>query len=80
MEVNISHAKAQLSKLISLVLAGEQIVICKNNVPLVDMVPHKPKGKRTLGLLQGKIQLPENLHAPDPDIENMFYSGRPRSR
>ena len=42
MDINISEAKAQLSKLINLAYHGEKIVICKNNLPLVDLVRHKP--------------------------------------
>jgi prevent-host-death family protein len=53
MEINVSEVKAQLSKLINMVHRGERVVICKNNLPLADLVPHKPQEKR-LGLLQGK--------------------------
>jgi antitoxin (DNA-binding transcriptional repressor) of toxin-antitoxin stability system len=38
---------------------GEKVVIAKNNLPLVDLVPHKKEGKRVLGHLAGKIELPE---------------------
>ncbi len=51
MKVNISDAKANLSKLVNMAYHGEKVVILKNNVPLVDLVPHQPEGKRTLGLL-----------------------------
>jgi len=30
---------------------GEEIIIAKNNLPLVELVSHKPKAKRKLGLL-----------------------------
>ena len=56
MDINISEAKVQLSKLINLAYHGEKIVICKNNLPHVELVPHKPVGKRTLGLFSGKIR------------------------
>ena len=49
--VNISEAKTNLSKLVALVYRGERVVIAKNNLPLVDLVIHKPEGKRKLGLL-----------------------------
>ena len=57
MDINISEAKAQLSKLINLAYHGEKIVICKNNFPLVDLVRHKPEGKRKLGLLRLQVSL-----------------------
>ena len=42
---NISEAKAQLSKLVNLAYHGKKVVIAKNNLPLVELVPHKPEGK-----------------------------------
>lgn len=37
------------------------------------MVPHKPQGKRTLGLLKDKFQVPDNFSDEDPEISEMFY-------
>jgi len=71
--VNISEAKANLSKLVALVYRGEKVVIAKNNLPLVDLVIHRPEGKRTLGLLAGKYVVPENILKEDADINAMFY-------
>ena len=73
MIVNISEAKAQLSKLIDRVYHGEKIVIAKNNLPIADLVVHKPEGKRQLGLLKGQVQLPDNLMDEDEEINTMFY-------
>ena len=71
--VNISEAKANLSKLVALVYRGEKVVIAKNNLPLVDLVIHRPEGKRKLGLLAGKFSVPENILEEDADINAMFY-------
>lgn len=71
--VNISEAKANLSKLVALVYRGEKVVIAKNNLPLVDLVIHKPEGKRRLGLLEGKLHVPEDIMAEDAEINTMFY-------
>lgn len=73
MIVNISEAKANLSKLVNMVYHGERVVIAKNNLPLVDLVIHKPEGKRKLGLLVGKMEVPEDILGEDPDINEMFY-------
>ncbi len=73
MIVNISEAKAQLSKLIDRVYHGEKVVIAKNNLPIADLVVHRPAGKRTLGLLRGKLELPDDLLDEDTDINDMFY-------
>ena len=73
MIVNISDAKTNLSKLIDMVSQGETIVIAKNNRPIADLVMHKPQGKRKLGLLKGKINIPNNFIQEDADINEMFY-------
>ncbi len=74
MIVNISEAKTHLSQLIDRVYHGEKIVIAKNNLPIADLVVHQPEGKRTLGLLQGKWEVPEQgLMGADAEVEAMFY-------
>jgi len=73
--VNISEAKTNLSELVALVYRGEKVVIAKNNLPLVDLVIHKPEGKRKLGLLSGKFTVPDNIMDEDAEIISMFYGG-----
>ena len=73
MIINISEAKTQLSKLVDMVFHGEKVTIAKNNLPLVDLVPHKPEGKRKLGLLLNQVKIPENFLDEDEDINEMFY-------
>ena len=73
MIVNISEAKANLSKLVNMAYHGEKVVIAKNNLPLVELVIHKPEGKRKLGLLAGKFKVPANIMNEDETINEMFY-------
>ena len=73
MIINISDAKTNLSKLIDRVYHGEKITIAKNNLPIVDLVIHKPSGKRKLGLLKGKISIPEDFNTEDESINDLFY-------
>ena len=73
MIVNISEAKTNLSKLIDMVYHGEEVTIAKNNLPIADLVIHSPKGKRKLGLLKGKITIPNNFNDEDDEINEMFY-------
>ncbi len=70
---NISEAKTNLSKLVNMAYHGKKVVIAKNNLPLVELVPHKPEGKRTLGLLCGKLKVPDDIMAEDEEINEMFY-------
>jgi antitoxin (DNA-binding transcriptional repressor) of toxin-antitoxin stability system len=73
MVVNVSEAKAKLSKLIDMVYHGEQVTIAKNNLPLVDIVLHKPTGKRRLGLLRGNIAIPPDFTEENSDMHELFY-------
>lgn len=73
MIVNISEAKANLSKLIEMVYHGQEVVIAKNNMPIADLVIHKPKRTRTLGLLEGEFVVPDDFNDEDAEINQMFY-------
>lgn len=74
--VNISEAKTHLSKLIEMVCHGERVVIAKNNVPIADLVIHKPRGKRKLGLLKGSVVVPDDFLDENEAINEMFYAIR----
>ncbi len=65
MQVDLRHAKSQLSKLVELVAQGEEVVICKSGRPCVRLVPYQPdQDKRKLGTWKGKVWM-----APDFDGE-----------
>jgi prevent-host-death family protein len=73
MIINVSEAKANFSKLIDMAYHGEEVIIAKNNLPLFELVRHKPGQKRPLGLLAGKIRIPDDFLEEDPEINAMFY-------
>ena len=73
MIVNVSEAKTNLSKLIDKAYHGEKVVIAKNNLPLVELVRYRPRGKRKLGLLAGRIHVPDDFLEEDNEINEMFY-------
>ena len=73
MIVNVSAAKAQLSSLLDRVYHGETVTIAKNNLPIADLVKHQPRGKRRLGLLRGRIVVPDDFTDQDPAINDLFY-------
>lgn len=77
MIVNVSKAKENLSKLVDMAFHGEEVIIAKKNVPLVKLVAHRPKPKRKLGLLAGKIDIPGNFMEEDEEINSMFYGDQP---
>ncbi len=73
MIVNISETKANFSKLIDMAYHGKEVIIAKNNLPLVDLVVHKPKKKRILGLLMNQINIPADFLDENNDINTLFY-------
>ena len=77
MIINVSEAKAKLSKLVDMAYHGEEVIIAKNNLPLVKLVSHNPKEKRKLGLLKGQIEIPDDFMEENEEINEMFYGDQP---
>lgn len=73
MIVNVSEAKVRLSSLLDRVHHGETVTIAKNNLPIADLIKHRPRSKRRLGLLRGRIVVPDDFTDEDPEITRMFY-------
>ena len=62
--VNIHEAKTTLSRLIERALLGEDIMIARNNVPVVKLVALTPTPPaRELGALAGKIHMAADFDA-----------------
>ena len=77
MEVNIHHAKTNLSKLISAVESGEDVVIARNGKPAVRLVlvePPKKSRKNILGSGIGKFWIAPDFNSPEAnaDIAALF--------
>ena len=75
--VNIHEAKTHLSRLLEQVAGGEEIVIAKAGKAVARLVPLDavPK-KRQLGLLKGKLKVPEGFDAPLTPDELSLFEGR----
>lgn len=68
--INVHAAKTNLSRLIERACAGEEIVIARNNEPVVKLVPvEPPRPKRQFGSLKGQIVVPDSFFDPLPDEE-----------
>jgi prevent-host-death family protein len=74
--VNIHAAKTHLSRLLQEAAAGEEIIIAKAGTPRAKLVPLRAttvRKKRRLGLLAGRLSIPEDFDAPLPsDILDAF--------
>lgn len=74
--VNIHEAKTHLSRLLEQVAGGEEVVIARAGKAIARLVPleAKPK-KRQLGLLKGKLKVPDDFDAPMTDEELSLFEG-----
>ena len=75
--INIHAAKTQLSRLVDAAAAGEEIIIAKSGKPVARLGPlvGSPR-KRRLGVLAGKLRVPEDFDAPLPDEVIEAFEGR----
>jgi len=72
---NIGEAKAQLSHLIKLALAGDEVLIARANEPLVKLIPvDQDTSPRVGGFWAGRIQIAEDLAASDREVLELFES------
>jgi prevent-host-death family protein len=68
--VNVHEAKTHLSRLIDQARAGQDVVIARNNVPLVRLVPvERPQPRRKFGALAGRIRVDDRFFEPLPESE-----------
>ena len=80
-KVNSAEAKAKLSEYLDRALAGERIVICRHNEPVVELRPIAaiPDGPRPLGPLPGRptFEVAPAFFEPLPDDELDAWEGVP---
>ena len=73
MEVNVHHAKTNLSKLIAAAESGEEVIIARNGKPAVKLVmvapPVRKSRKHLLGSGIGKIWMADDAFSPETDLE-----------
>lgn len=66
--INIHEAKTHLSRFIEKAAAGEEIIIAKAGKPVAKLVPlHNLPSSRSLGIFQGKLNVPEDFDAALPE-------------
>ncbi|MBI5862218.1 MAG: type II toxin-antitoxin system Phd/YefM family antitoxin [Rhodocyclales bacterium] len=75
--VNIHEAKTHLSRLLEHVAGGEEIIIAKAGKAVARLVPlAAAPGNRQLGLLKGRLNVPEDFDAPLTDSDLALFEGR----
>jgi prevent-host-death family protein len=73
MEVNVHHAKTNLSKLIAAVESGEEVIIARAGKPAVKLVMVTPPLRKSRKFLRGsgigKIWMAPDAFSPETDLE-----------
>jgi prevent-host-death family protein len=69
-KVNVHEAKTNLSKLIEKAKNGEEVVIAKNGVPEVRIVPFEKPEKDWFGMDAGKIWIADDFDEWPEDVWN----------
>jgi prevent-host-death family protein len=69
MEVNIHHAKTNLSQLILKAESGEEVIIARAGKPVVRLIPIQPLAlkKRKAGALKGILKISPDFFDPKLD-------------
>jgi prevent-host-death family protein len=65
--VGVHEAKTNLSRLLELVTAGEEIVITRRGEEVARLVPAQRGRGRQLGIDRGRYTIPDDFDAPLPD-------------
>ena len=75
--INIHEAKTHLSRLVEQAAAGKEVIISKAGKPMARLVPLSAVAKpKKLGLLKGKIKVPNDFNAPlDASVLALFSGG-----
>ena len=75
--VNVGQAKTELSRLIALALAGEEVEIARDGVPVVRLVPLERTTPGALflaasGVLAGQIRIGDDYEFTDAELDEML--------
>lgn len=75
--VNIHQAKTNLSRLLSRVKLGEEVVISNRGIPIAKLVPFRTSLDRrsSLGQDRGMFTVPDDFNAPLPEDILVAFEG-----
>ena len=69
-QFNIADAKARLSELVEKALAGDEVILARDNRPLLKLVPlGQSKRSRKPGSARGTVWISPDFDAPLPDFD-----------
>jgi prevent-host-death family protein len=66
---NIALAKAKLSELVDRAMAGEEVIIARDNKPLLKLVPYHDRSRKLKpGSARGQIWMSDDFDGPLDDF------------
>lgn len=75
--INIHEAKTHLSRIVDDVAAGAEVIIAKAGKPMARLSPiNAPSRPKKLGILKGRIKVPDDFNAPLDDEAIAAFEGR----
>ncbi len=74
-KVDIQELPSRFTELISLSMAGTEVIVTESNIPRARLVPLSPGQSRVAGLHSGAIKTTADFDVPLPDE---FWGGGPR--
>ncbi len=68
---NVAEAKARFSDLMRRALAGEEVIIAKDNKPLLKLLPlDRPAGPRRPGSAKGRVWMARDFDETPADFDD----------
>jgi prevent-host-death family protein len=68
-QFNIAEAKARFSELVEKALAGDEVVVARDNKPLLKLVPLGDRDRpRKPGSARGQVHMSKDFDEPLPDF------------
>lgn len=69
-EITLAEASKNLPELIEAAISGEEIVITKDNQPVVTLTPVSPKRRSLFGSAKGLITISDDFDEPLEDFKD----------
>jgi prevent-host-death family protein len=68
--INVHEAKTQLSRLLTRVEAGEEVIIARDGKPIARLAPLRARRpRRCFGALRGRVAVDDSFFEPLPEDE-----------
>lgn len=68
---NVAEAKARFAELVRRAMSGEEVIIARDNRPVLKLVPlETPRGRRVPGSARGQVRLSPDFDETPDDFDD----------